>query len=70
MPDCLGKHTGCSAKLHVFYSKKELTYERQIVDLMAKLKECNIPFYDVESDFENHEDVGRPFLAYLKQNIE
>lgn len=70
MPDCLEKHTGCSSKVHVFYSKKELTYERQIVDLMAKLKECNIPFYDVESDFENHEDVGRPFLAYLKQNIE
>ena len=70
MPKCLENHSNCHSKVHVFYSKKELTYERQIIDLLAKLKECNIPFYEIESDFENHEDVGKPFLAYMLQNIQ
>lgn len=69
MPKCLESHSGCSSRVHVFYSKKELTYERQIVDLLSKLKECDIPFCDVEAYFETHEEVGKPFLAYLIQNL-
>lgn len=69
MPNCLESHIGCSSRVHVFYSKLELTYERQIVDLIAKLKECNIPFCEIEASFETHEDVGKPFLAYLKNNL-
>lgn len=69
MPNCLEQHSNCSTKVHVFYSKKELTYERQIIDLLAKLKSCNIPFCDIESDFVEHDEVGAPFLKYLKQNL-
>ena len=48
------------------YSKKELTYERQIIDLLRDLKQLGIPYKDVESDFERHEDVSTSFVKYVK----
>ena len=66
MYDTLTSYNGNKTVVHVFYSKKELTYERQIIDLLRDLKENNIPFVDVESDFEKHEDVAGPFVEYVK----
>lgn len=62
----LREYKGKKTVVHVFYSKKELTYERQIIDLMHDLKQYKIPFRDVESDFEKHEDVSYPFVDYVK----
>lgn len=65
MYETLRTYKGDKTIVHVFYSKKELTYERQIVDLLRDLKDNNIPFEDVESDFEKHEDVAGPFVKYV-----
>ena len=65
MYNTLKNFHGNNTSVHVFYSKKELTYERQIIDLLHDLKQYNIPFEDVESDFEKHEDVGKPFANYV-----
>ena len=61
--------SGTKSIVHVFYSKKELTYERQIIDLLHDLKQYNIPFIDVESDFEKHEDVAFPFVSYVNNHF-
>lgn len=63
--DSLRNYNGDKTTVHVFYSKKELTYERQIIDLLRDLKDNNIPFEDIESDFEKHEDVAGPFVKYV-----
>lgn len=65
LPDLLEKHRGSRTVVHVLYSKKEKTYERQIVDLLAKLKECEIQTIEREEFFEKHELVGPPFRTYL-----
>ena len=61
--------SGTKSIVHVFYSKKELTYERQIIDLLHDLKQNNIPFKDIESDFEKHEDVALPFVNYVNNHF-
>ena len=63
--DKLRKNNGTRSTIHVFYSRKELTYERQIIDLLHDLKEFEIPFRDVEADFDKHEDVAKPFVDYV-----
>ena len=65
----LRDNEGCKSVVHVFYSKKELTYERQIIDLLHDLEKFRIPFKDVESDFEKHDDVSKPFVAYVKDYL-
>lgn len=65
----LRENTGCKSVVHVFYSKKELTYERQIIDLLNDLAKYQIPFFDIESDFEKHEDVAYPFVDYVCKQL-
>ena len=66
MPNQLEKDSNSKSVVHVFYSKKELTYQRQIVDLLNKLKECHIPYVEKEEFFEKHEDVGYTFMKYVE----
>lgn len=66
MYDSLKNYKGNKTVVHVIYSKKELTYERQILDLLHDLKEYSIQFENIESDFEKHEDVSGPFVNYVK----
>lgn len=66
LPKVMEKAYSTKTVIHVLYSKKELTYERQVVDLLAKANECHIPVVDVEESFAHHEDVGAVFLSYLK----
>ena len=56
-------------KLYLLYSKNELTYERQIVDLINKLNECKYPYTEILETFEEHEEVGIPFLNLIKRTI-
>lgn len=68
MPALQEKHQQAKSCIHVVYSKKELTYQRQIFDLINKLQECKISMKDIDLQFENQEDVGMPFLQFvLKQ---
>lgn len=67
MPKRLEHYCNSKTVVHVLYSKKEKTYERQIVDLLAKLRECNITTIEQEEFFDRHECVGPPFLAYMRK---
>lgn len=69
MYETLRTYKGNKTVVHVFYSKKELTYERQIINLIQDLKDNNILFEDVESDFEKHEDVAGPFVEYVNDYL-
>lgn len=66
MPNQLTKYRNYKGIVHVLYSKKDLTYERHIVDLLQSLKLNNIKYLEKEEAFETHQDVGFPFLAYLQ----
>ncbi len=65
IPDVINKHKGQENKIGILYSKKDLTYERQIIDLLHQLKECNYVFEEKEVFYEKHEQVGEFFLKYL-----
>lgn len=65
MPTIIEKHRGQNTRIGILYSKKDLTYERQLVDLMNKLKECGLSYEEQEVSYEKHEQVGIPFLMYL-----
>ena len=65
MPDKLEKHACSPSIVHLVYSKRELTYERHIIDLRDKLAECRITYYEKIEQFENHEEIGTYFLKYV-----
>ena len=67
MPEQIEKYKNTTAEIHILYSKKEKTYERQIVDLLAKLNECGVPYKEKEEYFTNHSDVGKYFIPYVKE---
>lgn len=69
MPQIIEKHAGSDSEIHVVYSKGELTYQRQIVDLIDKLKECRMNFVEKEYFFTDHSKVGEDFTRYLQINI-
>lgn len=54
-------------EIHVLFSKKEPTYEQQIKDLLAKLKDCEFPTSLIEEYFDDHSDVGKYFGPYLRK---
>lgn len=57
----------CYPEIHILYSKKELTYERQIKDLLLRLEGSRFPTILVEETFEDHSEVGKYFGPYLKK---
>lgn len=59
--------TGYTPEIHVLFSKNELTYERQIKDLIVKLESCRFPTVLIEETFDDHNDVGKYFGPYLKK---
>ena len=70
MPNQLEKYKKAyNGNIHIIYSKKDLTYERQLIDLLHQLASNNYNYYEIESDYERHEDIGRPFLKYLREYL-
>ena len=65
MPRVIEKHKGQDTKFGILYSKKDLTYERHIVDLMKQLTADGFQFEEKEAFFEDHNDVGGDFKKYL-----
>ena len=66
LPNQIELYKKTTSEIHILYSKKEKTYERQIVDLLAKLNECGISYIEKEESFTNHSDVGKFFIPYVK----
>lgn len=64
--DQIVANKGCNTQICLLYSKEEHTYEDDIVDLIADLKNYQ---YDVsleERNFSDHSDIGIHFSNYLK----
>ena len=56
--------------IHLFYSQKEQTYERQIVPLKADLEKYGYRYEETVNNFPKHDDVGKFFPFYLKEQIQ
>ena len=56
--------------IHLFYSRCELTYERQIVPLINDLKKYKYQFEEEICDFPKHDDVGLFFPSYLIHELD
>lgn len=56
--------------INLFYSTKELTYERQIAPLIQDLDELELPYTKTINDFQKHDDVGIFFPEYLITSLE
>lgn len=70
MPNQLDKYSkSYNGKIHIMYSKKDLTYERQLIDLIHKLNSNHYQYIEIEKDYVKHEDIGRPFLKYLREYL-
>lgn len=65
MPTILRKHQGAPTVVHMVYSKKDLTYERQLVDMLAELERDGYTVIEKEETYEKHADIGVPFLNYM-----
>lgn len=65
MPSHLKQHKGSTSFIHLLYSPNENTYEKHIVHLLADLKKYEIPVEEIIEDFQNHNDVGKPFSQML-----
>ena len=65
MPQQLEKYAGSSSIIHLVYSKNELTYQRQIIDLLQKGQDCNLHIIEHEESFSNHEDIGLVFPSWV-----
>ena len=70
MPRQIELYKNASSEIHILYSKQEKTYERQIIDLLAKLNECGLPYIEKEEFFTNHSDVGKYFIPYVREYFE
>lgn len=62
MPTQIEKYSNTKSFIYNIYSERELTYQRQIIDLNRKLEECKIPHEKIILNFEKHDDVGTYFL--------
>ena len=69
MPEQLKRYQGTSSLIHLMYSPNEDTYEKHIVYLLEDLKKYNIPFEEIVEDFNDHNDVGKPFSDYLQKEF-
>lgn len=69
MPKQIQKYNNANSLVHIVYSKLDLTYERQLVDLMNCLKKNNINYIEKEYFFEKHDDIGIYFIEYLNEKL-
>lgn len=67
MPNQFEKYSNSTSVIHLVYSKNELTYERQIIDLLKKGRECNLHIIEHEEYFSNHSDIGTVFPLWINK---
>ena len=67
MPKCLSDYTNAKTQIHLIYSVNELTYQRQIVDLLRDLKHNKYNFVEKVCYFKKHEEISTEFIPYIKK---
>lgn len=65
MPSIIENNAFSKTRIHLVYSKKDLTYERQLIDLIKKCNSCHITLLQKEEDFVEHEEIGKCFPQYV-----
>ena len=69
MPLQLRAHTNSNTIIHLLYSRNEHTYKEHIIGLIADLRKYGIPYDEVLEHFADHNEVGKFFSSYLKDEL-
>lgn len=69
MPNTLRRYSGSKSRIHLLYSMQEQTYCEHIKYLIEDLKKNNIFFDERIECFEEHNDVGKYFIPFLKESL-
>lgn len=69
MPNTLKQYANSKSKIHLLYSKSEYTYNEHIKYLIEDLKKNNIQFDEQIEYFEEHNDVGKHFIPFIKKSL-
>lgn len=66
LPDMIREKSHSSTVVNLYYSKKDNTYEKHIVDLKNDLSAAGIRYTTTEDDYVNHGENGIFFSKHLK----
>lgn len=69
MPELLKNKAKCKTLIHLMYSKDEHTYSDHIADLVHDLDENGIKHIDSVKSFNEHGEVGKFFIPWIKQEL-
>ena len=58
-----------STTINLLYSPNEHTYPEHIVYLINDLKKANIKYNEKIEKFEDHLEVGRYFVPYIREEL-
>ena len=67
VPNMIKEHALSKTIINLFYSEKEHTYEKHIVDLKKDLEESGIKYTVTTDDYTAHGENGIYFSAHLKR---
>ena len=67
VPNMIKEHALSKTIINCFYSEKEHTYEKHIVDLKKDLEESGIKYTVTTDDYTAHGENGIYFSAHLKR---
>ncbi len=70
LPNIIKNCNKKEVKINLVFSKKDLTYERQLVDMITLFKDEGYNLNLYEENFENHDDVGKCFPRILLKRLE
>lgn len=65
LPNMIEEKSHSTTTINLFYSEKDLTYQKHIVDLMNDLSQAEISFSKTIDDYEKHGDNGFYFKDHL-----
>lgn len=66
LPDMIREKSHSSTVVNLYYSKRDNTYEKHIVDLKNDLSAAGIRYTTTEDEYVNHGDNGYYFSKHLK----
>lgn len=67
VPAMIREHAHAKTIINLFYSEKDHTYEKHIVDLKKDLEESSIKYTVTTDDYSAHGDNGIFFSAHIKR---
>lgn len=69
LPDMIRMKSHSSTIVNLYYSKKDNTYEKHIIDLKNDLSAAGIRYTTTEDDYVNHSENGIFFKKHLKRRF-